>query len=206
MPADRLYAPEYFARREVSPLFRFEMDFLARGLAGHRVLEVGCGTGALGRRIVAIGAADYVGTDVVAQPGNEPDVLCDATALPFGDARFTAVISQHVVEHLPQPERFLQEARRVLVPGGLLRFTTPNARYPDPAMFADPTHVAVRDIRGWADALTAAGFENKVTSHFAYLGRPRLLYTAARLTNIWPRGGVRGAVIFAEALVPGTGP
>jgi SAM-dependent methyltransferase len=44
----------------------------------------------------------------------------DVTALPFGDAAFTVVTSQHVQMNIADKQRLYAEARRVLAPGGRL--------------------------------------------------------------------------------------
>ncbi len=46
----------------------------------------------------------------------------DAKALPFEADRFTCVMSNSIVHHIPEPSRVLQEAWRVLAPGGLAFF------------------------------------------------------------------------------------
>lgn len=47
-------------------------------------------------------------------------------AMPFPDNYFGAVISNSVLEHIPQVQPVLDEASRVLKPGGLLIITFPN--------------------------------------------------------------------------------
>lgn len=54
------------------------------------------------------------------------DVPLPGGSLPYPDARFDAVVSMDVVEHLVDPLPWLSEALRVLKPGGLLFLTTPN--------------------------------------------------------------------------------
>jgi SAM-dependent methyltransferase len=54
------------------------------------------------------------------------DTLDPDGKLPYEDARFDAVISMDVVEHVASPLPWLNEALRVLKPGGLLFLTTPN--------------------------------------------------------------------------------
>jgi len=51
-----------------------------------------------------------------------------ATKLPFAGESFDLVTSNMVFEHLDRPEVQLREIARVLKPGGLLVFHTPNAR------------------------------------------------------------------------------
>ena len=54
------------------------------------------------------------------------DALLPGAPLPYPDSRFDAIISMDVVEHIIDPVPWLQEALRVLKPGGLLFLTTPN--------------------------------------------------------------------------------
>jgi len=58
-------------------------------------------------------------------------VYLDASQrLPFGDAIFEYVFSEHLIEHLtyPQGEGMLRECYRVLKPGGRIRVGTPDLR------------------------------------------------------------------------------
>jgi SAM-dependent methyltransferase len=48
-------------------------------------------------------------------------------AAAFPDASFDLVHASHLIEHLNSPGSFLDEAARVLAPGGILVLTTPNA-------------------------------------------------------------------------------
>ena len=50
----------------------------------------------------------------------------DATALPFPDDCFDAVITSEVLEHIPDDTGALAELRRVLRPGGVLAITVPS--------------------------------------------------------------------------------
>jgi ubiquinone/menaquinone biosynthesis C-methylase UbiE len=53
--------------------------------------------------------------------------VSDATALPFGDASFDVVLLLHVLYHVEDRRRVLDEARRVLRPGGRV-FVSTNTR------------------------------------------------------------------------------
>lgn len=97
--------------------------------AGMRVLDVGCGTGAL-----AVQAAQLVGTaNVAAVDPSEPfaeacrarlpeaDVrVAPAESLPFDDAAFDAVLSQLVLNFLSDAPRGVAEMARVAQPGGVV--------------------------------------------------------------------------------------
>jgi ubiquinone/menaquinone biosynthesis C-methylase UbiE len=48
----------------------------------------------------------------------------DAEALPFPDRSFNCVICNFGILHLPDPERGIAEAARVLTPGGRYAFGT----------------------------------------------------------------------------------
>ena len=93
--------------------------------ANARFLELGSGGSGLGRldrRIIT--------SDVSA---GIADRVVDARALPFPDAGLSALFLIHVFHHIPDVSRFLREAERVLVPGGLLGIidvaATPFARF-----------------------------------------------------------------------------
>ncbi len=48
------------------------------------------------------------------------DVRGDGLNLPFRDGAFSAVLSQAVIEHVTNPDRYVQECRRVLRSGGMM--------------------------------------------------------------------------------------
>ena len=57
----------------------------------------------------------------------------DANILPFADGSFDVVTANMVVEHLRDPAAAFAEVRRVLAPGGVFIFVTPNRG--DPVVF-----------------------------------------------------------------------
>jgi SAM-dependent methyltransferase len=60
---------------------------------------------------------DAVTSDVVE---NVADTVIDARQLPFKDESVRALVLIHVFHHIPNVERFFQEAQRALVPGGVI--------------------------------------------------------------------------------------
>lgn len=96
---------------------------IARRLHGRDpVLDVGCGEGALGAARPGVIGLDRSPTMLPAAPN--PKTLGDAVALPFQDASLGAVVAVNVLYHLPEPARAIEEARRVLRPGGLFAAAT----------------------------------------------------------------------------------
>lgn len=94
---------------------------------GDRVLDAGCGTGAVSRKIHALQpAAKLTLLDLTPAmlerardiPGQH--VLGDVQTLPFADDSFDVVVSVWVIETVPDPRRAVAEFLRVLAPNGFL--------------------------------------------------------------------------------------
>ncbi len=107
----------------------------ARWDAGGRVLDVGCGAGypALAAAHVIDGRGTVLGVDpsgpmiagasrqaAAAGVGNLSFLEMDAQDLGFRDGSIDAITNTYGLMFIPDRERALQEARRVLVPGGRL--------------------------------------------------------------------------------------
>lgn len=96
---------------------------------GARLLDVGCGTGQLLRRLGD--RFRYAGCDPAEEMvrrarGRNPGVefaVATAEALPYDDASFDAVLCIEVMRYLADPEPALRELTRVLRPGGLALVT-----------------------------------------------------------------------------------
>jgi SAM-dependent methyltransferase len=110
-------------------------------LPAGRVLDVGCG---VGHSFELLAPRETVGVDL------DPDVLVgqerdtrvgDMRSLPFADGSFGSVLSVQALEHVPDPDPAVAEAHRVLEPGGLAVFVTPNRlTFGRPDEVIDPYH------------------------------------------------------------------
>ncbi len=92
--------------------------------SGDRVLDAGCGEGALSVMLAKKGAI-VTGTDIsepnilaakqyAAQEGVEIEFqVADIESLPFGDNTFDVVVSSHVLEHIPDFDQGLREIVRI---------------------------------------------------------------------------------------------
>lgn len=97
------------------------------------ILDVGCGTGGTLDRLREF--AEPVGLDLeplalslCRERGHEALVLASATALPFGESTFDAIVTLDVLEHIPDHVTAAAELKRVLKPGGTLVVTVPAYR------------------------------------------------------------------------------
>jgi SAM-dependent methyltransferase len=97
---------------------------------GDRVLDVATGPGYVAERAEARGAVplgiDIADGMVALARRNHPELeftVGDAEHLPLEDDSFDAVVGNFVINHLPEPERGVAEAARVLVAGGHLAFS-----------------------------------------------------------------------------------
>jgi len=190
-------SPDFiWARPERTALFRRHV-----GGPGRRVLDLGCRYGALtafyadGNEVIGVDidrealeqAGERLGIETRWADLDEP--------LEFEDGSFDVVVIGELLEHIREPQRLIDEARRVLRVGGELVGSTPNGfrlknrlrflagRHPE----VDPTHLHlfspadVRDLLGaFADA--------------------QLRFVAGRLARFHPR--LLANVIFFTATKP----
>lgn len=85
------------------------------------LLDLGCGGQVY--RDVFNHVERYIGLDL--PPNGRVDVYGDGMVLPFRDTAFDTVLCNEVLEHVPEPSRFMAEVARVIKPGGILLLTTP---------------------------------------------------------------------------------
>uniref|UniRef100_UPI002ADE0816 class I SAM-dependent methyltransferase n=1 Tax=Tepidiforma sp. TaxID=2682230 RepID=UPI002ADE0816 len=144
-PADHFHSYGLRATRDLAT---------AAGLQpGQHVLDLGCGIGGPARTIAAEFGCRLTGIDLSPEFIRTARILAEACGLahqcefhvanalqlPFPDASFDAVITQHVAMNIADRARFWSEARRVLRPGGTLAlFDIIRGPNPEPLQYPVP--------------------------------------------------------------------
>jgi len=175
------YQPQVdrYVRRTRFTRHRLENVFgLLDGVAGKRVLDLGCGMGTftvessrMGGRVVGIDAAVtglVVGRRLASemQAATARFVAADVAQLPLPDASFDAVICADLTEHVDDDtvDAMLREVARVLVSDGVLALYTPSPTHlferlkeQNWLMRQDPSHVGLRDMAELRESILRAG-------------------------------------------------
>ena len=151
----------------------------ARGSPGGSLVDVGAGSGGVttmlgwdpGRVVVLEGNAALVGHAHRAFGLN--GVRATVDCLPLGDEQVDVVCFLDVLEHLAEPRRALDEAWRVLAPGGRLVVNVPAHEWlwSDADVFLG--HVRRYTRRALRGEVRASGFTPRVLTHvFSWLVLP----------------------------------
>ena len=141
---------------------------------GTRLLEVGSGMGHL------VGSLEDTfetyGMDLNHWAVKQSKAIINKTSLetasahelPYKDGAFNVVIIKHIVEHLPDPQKAINEIGRVTEAGGTLILATPNL---DSLLkpwkgdkwigYQDPTHISLKRPAEWFSFIENAGFKIK---------------------------------------------
>jgi ubiquinone/menaquinone biosynthesis C-methylase UbiE len=162
---------------------------------GMKMLEPGCGRGEFLTNFKELGL-DVYGVDIspeAAMFANEfPVELCDVEneRLPYADNTFDILYSKSFIEHLHKPEKYLEEAFRVLKPGGQLLTLVPDWESNYKTYFDDFTHRTPFTQPSLEDAYKMYGFENVVAYRFRQLPivwkYPMLNYLCAAISPFVP--------------------
>ncbi len=138
---------------------QFRERILAVLKPDHMVCDLGAGAGiieqmnfkGLARRVCGVDVVD----EVLDNPMLDEARVADGAQIPYEDATFDIVFADNVLEHLAEPEKVFRDVWRVLKPGGMFLFKTPNKWHYMPTIartLPHSLHVAVNRWRGRRDA------------------------------------------------------
>jgi 2-polyprenyl-3-methyl-5-hydroxy-6-metoxy-1,4-benzoquinol methylase len=158
---------------------------LSRGLdPGARVLDVGCGRGVLLSAFARLGfEAHGFEMSPDAATGVDPRATVrigrNLNEAKYPRAYFDQVVVWHVLEHLADPRRTLEEIRRVLKPGGKLVVAVPNYGSLQSRCFGAgwfhldaPRHLFHFPAESLRQLLKSAGFRVEREHHFSLRQNP----------------------------------
>ncbi len=188
--ASRWWDPEGECRplHDINPLRLGWIEHRAGGLAGRRVLDVGCGGGILSEAMARRGAT-VVGIDLAGQAleaarqhAANAGVTVDyrrigteklAEEEPAG---FAVITCMELLEHVPDPAAIVDACARLAEPGATLVFSTIN-----------------RNPKAWLYAIVGAeyvlGLLPRGTHEYGKLIRPSELAAMARTAGLEPEAG-----------------
>jgi SAM-dependent methyltransferase len=190
---------------------RYLLDDLPAGSA--RVLDVGCGGGAVAKAVKAARPdLEVFGCDLSeaalaaakAEPGGVDFRLATAEHLPFADGELDSVWIFDVLEHVDSPDQVLAEVARVLRPGGRFHIVLPLEGQPR-ALYTllgcGTRWTAKVRHAGHIQIFSASRFESMAAAHGLPVSRTRWSYHAllqvldvAYFTWLDRRGPVHGSV------------
>jgi len=176
-----------------------------------RILDLGCGTGIVGRllRDRLGGATSITGVDVSPAMIAKARTLApeiewhesNAMALPFPDRSFDLVLSQQMLQFVPDPLAALREIRRVLVPGGRIIASTWRPRAEQP-LFEALGQVAERHL-GAANDKRWCLDAPRLRELFAASGFANVTFETSSLTDHYREFPVRGSTLASGFDVAG---
>lgn len=201
-PAPSSATADLYGRQKPSGYYANAREDLVRELPPPlgRVLDVGCGEGAVARTLRAYGASSVTGVEVNEDAAARAGEVLDRVLvgriedlLPTLTGPFDTICCYDVLEHLVDPGHVLSELRGLASAGGRLQVSVPNARHIslliDLALHGtfgysewghrDVTHLRWFTRRDIVEALQAAGWQVAGVSHPA-LHRSRALAAITR--------------------------
>ena len=125
-----------------------------------RVLDAGCGIGWFGKFRPArtkVYGIDYNFEEAKIASKHEISVVGDIRNLPYQNDVFDGIFCHHVLEHLEEPEKALNEFFRVIKDGGIVIVEVPSKW--DPNAYRDSTHKQFFTIESLSRIFEESGFK-----------------------------------------------
>jgi SAM-dependent methyltransferase len=100
--------------------------FPGKNLEEKLIINLGSGTNSFDKNVINLDICDFANVDIIA----------DAANLPFADQSVDMIISESLLEHVPKPEKVIEEIKRVLKDNGYVYIEMP---------FVFPFHASPND-------------------------------------------------------------
>ena len=156
-------------------IMRYHDFFVARVKDGERVLDIGCGYGAVSNSLATRTDATVVGLDLSADNVRKARQLFQQPRLTFmegeapavlPDGRFDVVVMSNVLEHIEHRVEFLKEVQRQVMPSRWLIRVPMFDRDWHPSLrrelglyaYSDPTHFTEYTLASFEAEMADAGF------------------------------------------------
>lgn len=131
---------------------------------GSKILDIGCGDGTITAIFSSLGM-DVYGLDISDSSKKligDKLSICDLSKKPYPheDGAFDFIFSKSVVEHMNNPDILIEEAYRLLKPGGVFICMTPSWKHSyKEAFYIDHTHVTPFTRHSLETACEISGFK-----------------------------------------------
>ncbi|MDO8555668.1 MAG: class I SAM-dependent methyltransferase [Nanoarchaeota archaeon] len=122
-------SPEEVRKPKITSDMYLQLSAIAEDIASHahfafgRLLDIGAGKAPY-KVFFDPFVKEYVKFDSASTLACPQDVVGDAQKLPFANNSFDTVFSSQTLEHIPYPQKVIDEIHRVLKPGGVCILTT----------------------------------------------------------------------------------
>jgi ubiquinone/menaquinone biosynthesis C-methylase UbiE len=147
------------------------VDALLSSLTG-KILDVGGSAGTLHNYLFARHSWEsIISLDIEIIHVRTNQIIGDGQQMPFRDKSFDSILAGEVIEHVPNPLRFIQECGRVLKQGGILALSTPNKKSwlnRITHSYEMPLHLSLFDILSLKNLLEGEGFRIEQVTMFPY--------------------------------------
>ena len=137
------------------------VTFALQNLRG-KILDVGYSIGGIHSKFLErFGQENIYGVDIETKEDTEHYRRSSAEQMPFVNDFFDSVFAGELIEHVDNPDRFLNQANRVLKMGGAIIITTPNRKSLVNRVFHSyetPIHISLLDFYSLKKLLEKNGF------------------------------------------------
>jgi len=136
------------------------------------LLDIGCGTGVFSNTFSEMGLDVFCIDRSVSKNQNHLKIKYldfSKTAFPFESNFFDTLFVKSVLEHIFDPEFFINECKRVLKPNGRIIFLTPEWYSQKSFFYDDPTHIHPYTVKSCKDFLEMYNFKETISEEFYQL-------------------------------------